>query len=184
VVSLSDSIKAIWDRLEDQAKSIILGYIHPTNTNSSSQTPLPQPPSMRLFTGKKYKYSPGSQTNLHEISTYDILLANVHVLKSNDNVKDDPNDNPVDPPPEDDSPNKRPINATKSKSKLIPPADISCVISKSSTRHASLTQTQYHVSIHDYLTVKNLSLIVRGANGGVTGEDMPVILLTNRTVEI
>jgi hypothetical protein len=66
---------------------------------------------------------------------------------------------------------------------VIPNGDICCVMSKSSMRHANLAQTEHHVSFHDYLTVKNLSLIDRGANGGVTGEDVRVAFRTNRTVE-
>jgi hypothetical protein len=57
-------------------------------------------------------------------------------------------------------------------------------MSKASTRHVNLAQMQYHVSFHDSLTVKNLSLIDRGANGGVAGSDVLVILRTNRTVDI
>jgi hypothetical protein len=68
--------------------------------------------------------------------------------------------------------------------KPIPPGDICCVMSKASTRHVNFTQTQYHVSFHDSLTVKNLSLIDQGANGGVAGEDMRVIFRTSRTVDI
>jgi hypothetical protein len=34
-VSLSDSIKDIWDRLDDKSKAIILGYDPPTGTTSS-----------------------------------------------------------------------------------------------------------------------------------------------------
>jgi hypothetical protein len=43
---------------------------------------------------------------------------------------------------------------------------------------------EYHVSFHDTLTAKSLSLIDRGANGGVAGEDVRVIFRTHRTVDI
>jgi hypothetical protein len=42
--SLSNSNKAIWDRLDDQARGIILGYVTPTNTYSSSRPSFPKPP--------------------------------------------------------------------------------------------------------------------------------------------
>jgi hypothetical protein len=113
--SLSDSNKDIWDRLEDQAKGIILGCVTPTYPNSSGT---------------------------------------------------------------------RLINAAKSNGKHIPPGDICRVISKTSTRHVKLAQTQYYVSFHEYLTIKNLSLIVQGANGGVAGEDVRVIFRTCRTVDM
>jgi muconolactone delta-isomerase len=57
-------------------------------------------------------------------------------------------------------------------------------MSKASTRHVNLAQTQYHVSFHDSCTVKNLSLIDQDSNGGVAGEDVRVIFRTSRTVDI
>jgi hypothetical protein len=51
-------------------------------------------------------------------------------------------------------------------------------------RHVNLAQTQYHVSFHDSVTLKNLLLIDQGANGGVAGEDVRVIFRTNCTVDI
>jgi hypothetical protein len=55
---------------------------------------------------------------------------------------------------------------------------------KASTRHVNLAQLQYHVSFHDSLPIKNLSLVDQGANGGVSREDVRVIFRTNRTVDI
>jgi hypothetical protein len=40
------------------------------------------------------------------------------------------------------------------------------------------------VSFHDSITVNSMSLIDRGANGGVAGDDMRVIFRTNRSVDI
>jgi hypothetical protein len=105
------------------------------------------------------KSSSGTQTHLHEISAYDFLLANMHALDFGAHVEDNPNDESVDPPPEDDHSDTRLINAAKSQGKPIPPGDIRYVMSKASTRHVNLALTQYHVSFHDSLTVKNLSLI-------------------------
>jgi hypothetical protein len=56
-------------------------------------------------------------------------------------------------------------------------------MSKSSTHHANLSQTQFH-AFHDSLTVKNLSLIDQGANGSVAGEDIRVIFRSSRIFDI
>jgi hypothetical protein len=68
--SLSDSNQAIWDRLDDQAKGIILGYVTPTYPNSSSRSSFSKPPFSRPSNGKSgfAKSSPGTQTHLHEVS--------------------------------------------------------------------------------------------------------------------
>jgi hypothetical protein len=99
---LSDSNKAIWDRLDDQAKVIILGYVRPTNTYSSSQPPFSKPPFMRPFTGKRgfTASSLGTQTKLHVISANDFLLANMRALQSGDDIKINHNNEPVDLPPD------------------------------------------------------------------------------------
>jgi hypothetical protein len=176
--SLSDSNKAIWHRLDDQAKGIILGYVPPTNNTSSLRPSFTKPPFSRPFTGKSgfAKASPSTQLHLHEVYAYIFLLANMNALESSDNIEANPNNEPIDPPHEYDLSDTRLINAAKSKGKPIPPCDICCVMSKSSTRHVNLAQTHYHVSFQDSLTVKNLSLI--------TGEDLRVIFCNDCTVDI
>jgi hypothetical protein len=79
------------------------------------------------------------------ISAYDFLLANMHALDFSSDVEADPNEESVDPPPEDEHSDTRLINAAKSKGMDIPPGDICCVMSKVSTRHVNLDQTQYHI---------------------------------------
>jgi hypothetical protein len=145
-----------------------------------------KPPFSCSSTGKNgiAKSSPVTQTHLHEISAYDFLLANMHALDCGANVEDDPDDKSVDPPSEDDHSDNRFINADKSKGEPITPGDICRVMSKSSTPHVNLSQTQYHASFHDSLTVKNLSLIDGGANGVVSGEYVQIIFRTSRTVDI
>jgi hypothetical protein len=63
--SLSDSNKAIWDRLDDQAKCIILSYVTPTYPTSSSRPSFSKPPFSRPSNGKIgfVKSSPGTQTH-------------------------------------------------------------------------------------------------------------------------
>jgi hypothetical protein len=84
----------------------------------------------------------------------------MHALDFSADVEADPNEESVDPPPENDHSATHLFNAAKYKDKPIPPGDIRRVMSKASTSHVNLAQTQYHVSFHDSLTVKNLSLSV------------------------
>jgi hypothetical protein len=62
----------------------------------------------------------------------------------------------------------------------LPPGDNRRVMSKSSTRFVN--QVEYCVSKHH--TNCSMSLVDRGANGGVAGNDFCVIFKTNRTVDI
>jgi hypothetical protein len=184
--SLRDSNKAIWDRLDDPATGIILAYVTPTYPDSSLLPSFSKPPFSRTSTGKSgfAKSFAGKQTHLHEISAYNFLFANMHELDCSADVEADPNEESVDPPPEDDHSDTRLIHTDKSKGKPIHPGEIRCVLSKASTSHVNIAQTQYHVSFHDSLTVKNLSLIDQGANGGVAGENVLVIFCTSCTVDI
>jgi hypothetical protein len=119
--NLSDSNKATWDRLEDQAKGIIIGYVTHTNRNSSSRPSFSKPPFSRPSTGKSgFKSSPGTKTHLHEISAYDFLLVNMHALDCSEDVEANLNDKSFDSPPEDDHSDTRLINASKFKGKQIP----------------------------------------------------------------
>ena len=185
--SLSDTNKAIWDRLDDNAKAIILGYVPPTNNTSSLRTPFSKPPFSKPLNGKGVPPKPpfGTiQTQLHEISAYDFLLANMHSLETADCVDNDGGNDTLDNSTEDDTNDTRLINAAKSKGKSLPPGDIRRVMSKSSTRQVNLAHMEYRVSFHDSITVNSMSLIDRGANGGVAGDDMRVIFRTNRSVDI
>jgi hypothetical protein len=141
--SLSDSNKAIWDRLDDQNKGLIPGYVTPTYPNSSLRSSFSKPLFSRLSNGKSgfAKSSPGTQMHLHDISAYDFLLENMHALDCGADVEADPNEESLYPPPEDDHSDTSLINAAKSKGKPIPPGDICRVMSKASTRHVNFSQT-------------------------------------------
>ena len=187
---LDDNSKAIWDQLDDKSKAIILGYqssdasLRGTTsaTNSSGKPSFGKMPFGKASSGKP-AYKP--QVNLHEISAYDFLVANMHDLETTDN---DPNLTSVDagdPSPDEDVSDTRLINAAKSNNKSsLPPGDIRRVMSKSSTRLANHLHLEYHVSFHKASSNSALSLIDRGANGGVAGDDVRVIFRTNRTVDI
>ena len=79
-----------------------------------------------------------ARVNLHKISVYDFLIANMHDVASTD---DDhvPDDSPQEPDTSlvdsDASNDVRPINAAKSNGGSIPPGDIHRAMSKASTRH-------------------------------------------------
>ena len=183
--SLDDKSKATWDRLDDKAKSIILGYTpiesssraSSSSTFSSNRSPFGKPPF-----GGKPPFKP--QAHLHEISAYDFLLANMHDLDSQ-HVNTEPSEDLDDNHPVVDSIDTRLINAAKSNNKgMVPPGDIRRVMSKSSTRFANSAHLQYHVSFHKASSGHSLSLIDRGANGGVAGDDVRILFRTNRTVDI
>jgi hypothetical protein len=66
----------------------------------------------------------------------------------------------------------------------LPPGDIRRILSKNSKRAANLEQIEYKVSYHQASSGKSLSLIDRGANGGVAGTDVQVIFKTGRAADI
>ena len=68
------------------------------------------------------------------------------------------------------------INAAKgSRPSPLPPGDIRRVLSKNSKRSVNLEQIDYKVSYHQASSGPSLSLIDRGANGGVAGTDIRII---------
>jgi Reverse transcriptase (RNA-dependent DNA polymerase) len=161
--ALSDKDQKVWDQLDDKAKAIILGI----------STPSSAPSKPRI--------------NLHEISAHDFLQANLHDLDASPVDVPTPVDDDVfqDPIGDPSPPTDLLVNAATSGSsgKLVP-GDIRKVMSKTSksTVNANFTNIVYTVSSHQYAT--SLSLIDRGANGGVAGSDVRVIFKTHRTVDI
>jgi hypothetical protein len=74
------------------------------------------------------------------------------------------------------------VDAAKASINLkLPPGDIRSVISKSSTRFVN--QVEYCVSKH-HTTNCAMSLVGRGANGGVAKNDVRVIFKRDRKVDI
>ena len=77
------------------------------------------------------------------------------------------------------------INAAKgNRPSPLPPGDIRRVLSKNSRRSVSMANIEYKVSYHKASSGQSLSLIDRGANGGVAGTDVRTIFKTGRTVDI
>ena len=175
--SLDQKTKDLWDQIDDKQKSIILGYEKPTsppyssNGKPSNRSPFPLP---------------RRNINLHDMSAYDFLQAHVHERQ----IQDDQDEAPNDPPDtvEHDQPESNDtllIHAAKgSRSSQLPPSDIRRVMSKSSTRAVNLTHIDYQVSYHKASSGQSLSLIDRGANGGVAGTDVRIIFKTGRMVDI
>jgi hypothetical protein len=169
--------KELWDQIDDKQKAIILGYMKPGSfipNNSNNRFPSKPP----LLPNRR-------NVNLHDMSAYDFLQAHIHDIE----LKEDPDNIPTDTPIIEDTNPEPPdtllINAaTGSRSTSLPPGDIRRVISKSSKSMANLTYIEYKVSYHKSACNKSLSLIDRGANGGVAGTVVRVIFKTGRMVDI
>jgi hypothetical protein len=182
---LDAASKAIWYCLDDKAKSIILGYTkpEPQQARFPANTSKFRRPSVSQSGKNPFK----PQVNLHEISAYDFLLAIIHhVVPSGDNP--DPDvlvSEDDDPRSSEDTNDMRLINAARSSgADHLPPDDIRRIMSKSSTRCVNSTHNEYFVSKHEALIAHSMSLIDRGANGGVAGDDVHIIFCTNCTVDI
>ncbi len=169
--NLDTKSKEIWDKLDDKAKSIILGYDN--NGSSSSAKPFGKPPS-----------SFQRKVNLHEMSAYDFIQAHSHQLEEtahDESATVLSNDQDTSPDPIQDDTDSRLVNAaTSASSNKLPPGDIRRVVGKSSKR--LVHKCEYCVSSHRHTS--SMSLVDRGANGGVAGEDVRVIFKTSRTVDI
>ena len=163
----------------------ILGYTkpEPQQARLPSNTSTFRRPPVSLSGKPPFK----AQANLHEISAYDFLLANIHdVAPSDDSPDPDAIVSEDDAPySSEDTNDMRLINAAKSSNPdHLPPGDIRRVMSKSSTRRVNSTHIAYLVSKHEALLAHSMSLIDRGANGGVAGDDVRSIFRTSRTVDI
>jgi hypothetical protein len=137
---LDAASKAIWDRLDDKAKSIIMGYTKP---ESQSARPTGNSSTFRRPPVNQSGKPPfKAQVNVDEMSAYEFLLANIHdVAPSGDDL--DPHvttQEDDEPPSPEDIHDMRLINAVKSsRSGYLPPGDIRRVMSKSSTRQVNST---------------------------------------------
>jgi hypothetical protein len=57
-------------------------------------------------------------------------------------------------------------------------------MSKSSKISGNIALMEYNLSFHKAYSGRSLSLVDRGANGGVAGDEVLIIFCTNRTVDI
>ena len=166
---LAPSARLLWDKLSDSEKAIILGY--PPLDRQSQAKP---PPNSML------------QSNLHDISAYDFLQSHVHdFAKDSGGAEQSDNTDKTDNHNEDQTPALL-INAAKSKSPLTP-GDIRRVLSTSSKKDKSV---QFETNTHMLYCVSNhtrdspSSLVDRGANGGIAGNDLRVITRSSRRVDV
>lgn len=172
-LSLTDKDRQIWDQLGDSAKATILGIPSGQKSKDNNQG---------------FKAKPTHQVNLHELSAYDFLQAHLHEFGDVQDIQDSENAEEEAQEQQDGEQDANPdallINLAKSSSGKLPPGDIRRVMSKTSKRHTSVNVVDviYHVSATK--SGLPLSLIDRGANGGVAGQDVRVIHKTNRSVDI
>jgi hypothetical protein len=112
---IDETSHTIWDRPDYKAKSIILGY---TTPDSSRRTAPP-----KTVAGKpSFKSTFNLQANLHDISAYAFLIANMHDVLLSDYTPDKENTVNVDEShPAEDTLGTRLINDAKSSVKHILP---------------------------------------------------------------
>ena len=168
--TLNEKERLLWDQFDDKAKATILGLSKPAPKVVSSGG------------------IPKRKANLHEISAYDFLQLNMHDLMTGNPTDDPTTVDEVANESEgvDDGPNDSTllVNAAKSSKSSLSPGDIQRVLSKSSTRSMNMAHIVYTTSASRVSGAQNLSLVDRGANGGLAGDDVRVISKTNRRVDI
>ena len=165
---LSDKDRQVWDQLDEKSKAIILGISAAPGDRSLLE-------------------NSNRRVNLHEMSAFDFLQAQVHDLVDPDHPDtDDPT------PPADESTHcdletdsdTRLVNAAKSSKSNLAPGDIRRVMSQSSKRQQSINATHIVYDISAHRASSSLSLVDRGANGGLAGTDVRIIHRTHRFVDI
>jgi hypothetical protein len=119
------------------------------------------------------------------MSAYEFLQVHTHELEPdptpNEAINEDPPVEEAEPEPSD----TLLIKAAKgSCPNPLPPSDICRILSKNSKLSANLAHIEYKVSYHQAYSGQSLSLIDRGANGGVPGTVIHIIFKTGRTVVI
>jgi hypothetical protein len=119
------------------------------------------------------------------MSAYEFLQVHSHELEPDpepdEAISEDVQAEEAEPEPSD----TLLINAAKgSRPNPLPPGDIRRVLSKTLKRSVSLAQIEYKVTYHHSSSGQSLSLIDRGAYGGVAGTDVRVIFKTEQTVDI
>jgi hypothetical protein len=167
---IDQKTKDLWDQIDDKYKSIILGYTKPSTSSPFSSKPPSKPP----FPNKLR-----CNINLHEMSADEFLQVNYHELEP-DPEPDETTSEDLPTEEADSEPSDTLlINAAKgSRPSPLPPGDIRRVLSKNSQRSVNLAHIEYKVSYHQASSGQSLSLIDRGANGGVAGTDVCVIFKT------
>ena len=174
-LQLKDEARAKWDTFEQSEKAVILGI----GQSSPSHKPYQKPVSATR------------KINLHEISAYDFLNleddATQEFSTDDTDAHNIDHDHDNDTSPESQSGSSLLINAATTKAKL-PPGDLRRVMSPSSARKVGFKVDFHQIvySVSESKRMNPMSLIDRGANGGVAGSDVRVIAKTfpHRKVDI
>ena len=158
-----------------------------------------KPPNFTPLSNRTPTLKPNHSINLHDITLHD-LLANYHVSdypEPNDCFND--NDKQVEDTITDvtsmtettnDGNDQLLIQAVKTNKPPTPskphnsPADIRNILSTPSSGKRSVNKGEilYRVRAHD--TSSTVSLVDRGANGGIAGNDVRIIERLNRRVDV
>ena len=171
-MKLTHEQREIWDKLDDKAKAAILGL------TSSGGSPPRTPPQ---------------RANQHEIESIERDLFEAFASDTTPQREEQPSDEDISTPQREEQ-GKVLINAAKTGTALKP-GDIRRVMSTTSKRYegaAKSTQSTREVNTativykvtHSNTTAPRNSLIDRGANGGIAGEDVRVVFKTSRSVDI
>ena len=181
---MDDQSRSTWSQMSPSVKSKIVKSVSP---NLQAFTP---------NTSSFPKKGVGNRNiNLHETSLYD-LLANFHVSNDQSQVSTDDTITTTDVETTANTTNNETtsqdndqllIQAVKSSgsntSKPSPlPSDIRSLLSKKNTRSGNVHELIYKVSAHD--SKSDVSLVDRGANGGIAGSDVRVIEMLHRSVDV
>jgi hypothetical protein len=131
LLRLIDSDKAVWDKQDYPAKSIILGHVTPTSNINPSQILYPRAsPSRQVISYlEPTKPSLVLQNHNQEISAYDFLHAKMHPLETIINGPKTYTDDVIDQPTNYEDSERRLINVARFKWNPIPLGDIRRVMS-------------------------------------------------------
>jgi hypothetical protein len=181
-MSLHDKDKQIWDQLGDHAKATILGLSGNESQHQEETHSFPSQASSKPSFSKPPSGPNIRMANLHELSAYDFLQAQMHQLDLGQDIEDAAADGNQDEDQAATESESLLINLSKSSNGKLPPGDIRHVMSKSSKRQANMANVIYNVSCHK--SGQPSSLVDRGANGGLAGSDVRVIHKTHRSVDV
>jgi hypothetical protein len=119
------------------------------------------------------------------MSAFEFLQVHTHELQPDPAPYETNNVDLPDIKPDPEPSDTLLVNAAKgSRSNPLPPGDIRQFLSKNSKGSVNLAQIQHKVSYHMASSGQSMSLMDRGANGGVAGTDVRTIFKTGRTVDI
>ena len=162
--------KEAWDGLDKEARTIWNKF---------------SPKQKALILGKK---SSQFSANIHDMSVKDFISVFSH--ETHEDIEEPPDAYDAEEITDDDHDADILVNATKTKN--VKPQDIHRILSSSqksskpprrTAKTHEITPTVYNVSASNSRTA--MSLIDRGANGGVAGSDVRIIsLLPDRSVDI